>query len=329
VRNLIAILAIGSLGSSCYAQTPSFSHKDTLRFAADSSYSRAVARFGKELVFGTSKSGVVALNEQTGTTRTLEPAHRPDEFRDVAVRNGFVYMMTSGDNGLVLYRGSKAGGMVTSNEGIFFDDLSLNDQAVMILGDPVDGHFFLQLHTKDSIQSINWITNKPGEACYAASGTTAQFLPDDRYCFVSGGIDAARFHRFNWKTSGDYTVLDLPMVTGEGAGPFSVHFMDAEHGMIVGGNYTQPNDTTGTAVYTTDGGTTWQQAEAFPKGYRSCVTGNKKVQFVCGSNGIDYSTDGGKTWHFFDKGNFCALLLEKKYLYATTNRGYCIRYRLK
>jgi len=328
VRNSIAILVISSLSFFSQAQT-TFTAKDTLRFAADSSYSRAIARHGKNLVFGTSKNGVIWLEEETGRYAPIEPAERPNEFRDVVVSGKTVYSMTSGDLGHVKYfTSSKDTGTVEYKKGIFFDDIVVNPKVMIILGDPVEGHFFLPLYTKDSVQKI-LIPNKPNEACYAASGTTAQLLPKNHYCFVSGGIDAARFHVLSWKDTSDYRVVDLPMATGEGAGPFSVHFINGKQGIIVGGNYAKPNDTTGTAVFTSNGGATWQKAQIAPGGYRSCVTGNKKVQFACGSNGIDFSTDGGKTWHFFDKGNFCALLLEKNYLYATTNKGYCIRYQLR
>jgi hypothetical protein len=58
------------------------------------------------------------------------------------------------------------------------------------------------------------------------------------------------------------------------------------------------------------------------------VTGNDQFLVACGTNGIDYSLDGGAHWVKLDSGNFCALMLENNRLYATTNKGYCIVYQL-
>lgn len=320
----IALLLISTIG---FAQP--FLRKDTLRFAPDSSYARAVQRFGKQLVFGTSRNGVIALNEKKQRTKVLITPSPDGEFRDVAVVGKTVYGMVSGDNGWLYATGNT---VVAQNAGVFYDDLVLFGSTLYILGDPVDGIFFLRKIETTSIESANEalpaIPNKPNEACYAASGTTA--IQNGRfYCFVSGGTDAARFHRFDPANTYRpvYTAM-LPMVKGEGAGPFSVYFSDSLHGVCVGGNYLQPKDTSGTAVFTTDGGITWKHAHTAPGGYRSCVTGFGKVLFACGTTGIDFSTDGGIHWKPFDTGNFCALLAEKNTLYATTNKGTCIRYKL-
>jgi hypothetical protein len=259
VRNSIAILVISGCALFSRAQT-TFTAKDTLWFS-DNAYSRAIARQGDWLILATSKSNVVGLDEKTGLVMPIEISERPIEFRDVAVSGKTIYSMTAGDFGQVKYFiSSKDTGTVEYIEGVFFDDIAVNSKVTIILGDPVDGHFFLQAYTKDSVRQF-LIPNKPNEACYAASGTTAQLLPKNQYCFVSGGIDAARFHRLNWKDPADYKAVDVPMITGEGAGPFSVHFIDKKHGIIVGGNYTKPDDTTGTAVFTTDGGKTWQKSQ--------------------------------------------------------------------
>lgn len=306
-----------------------FTRKDTLRFAADSSYSRAILRYEGKLVFGTSKTGVISYDEQLHRPTTLIPPVPDGEFRDVIVYHKQLIAMVSGNNGLLFTPSDLH--PILNVPGVFFDDLATNGREFSVLGDPVDGHFFLGFYHSlaDSIviSSRLILQNVGDEACYAASGTTGLYLPNGDYCFVSGGKSAVRFHKVLGKF-GAFLYPDLPMAIGEGAGPFSVHFTDNRNGAIVGGNYTQPKDTSGTAVYTTDGGITWHPAETMPGGYRSCVTGRKGLLFACGSNGIDVSTDGGKHWKPFDSGNYCALLLEKKTLYATTNKGTCIRYSL-
>lgn len=330
MRNLISCFVL-IVSHSAFGQL--FTQKDTLRFAADSSYSRSITRLREDiLVIGTSKSGVILLNEETGSLSTIGAPHPDGEFRDLLVRDKkSIYAMISGDNGHVQRFYSLVKSPSIQNTGVFYDDLVLTRQGFIILGDPVDDHFFLryvQESGKHAETTLPKIASIPGEACYAGSGTTAQLVGKNDYCFVSGGGNAARFHRFSLKDTTTYFVKDLPMAKGDGAGPFSVCFTDSKNGAIVGGNYLQPNDTIGTAVYSIDGGKNWLPSTKQPRGYRCCVAGNSHLLFCAGSNGIDYSTDGGKTWHFFDKGYFCALLLEKNTLYATSNKGYCIRYKI-
>lgn len=313
------------ISSALPAQT--FSRKDTLRFAPDSSYSRAMIRCGKDLLFGTSKNGLIRLQERTGKITTVFPADTAGEFRDIVCYRNEVIGMISGNNGILTGKQ-----LYATVPGVFYDDLVLAGRDVIVLGDPVSGCFFLEaisLTHSGTASALPRIPAFPGEACYAASGTTAQLSDRHTYCFVSGGGSVSRFHCFSLRDTAAYFATDLPMVAGEGSGPFSLCFIDRQNGICVGGNYLQPAVREGTAAYTTDGGKTWSAAETLPRGYRSCVTGNKKWQFSCGTNGIDYSSDGGKTWNTFDQGNFCALLLERKTLYATTNKGYCIRYRIQ
>ncbi len=332
MRNLISIIVLTISSFTTFSQI--YTQKDSLRFAPDSSYSRAIMRFKKDqLIFGTSKSGVIHYNEETKQA-SLYLARNPNgEFRDVAMFGQNVCGMVSGDNGVIDETMNSSATAIVEDKGVFYDDLVRYKNGLILLGDPVNGHFFLKsapisLGSATYFIHLPTIENQPNEACYAASGTTAQLVGKSDYVFVSGGKESARFHRFDLRDSSTYFVRDLPMVKGDGAGPFSVCFTNATHGVVVGGNYLQPKDTSGTCVYTEDGGKTWLKAHVSPNGYRSCVTGTKKRLFSCGTTGIDFSTDGGKTWTKFDSGNYCALLLEKNRLYATTNKGICIRYTL-
>lgn len=334
MRNSISIIVLTISSFTAFSQI--YTQKDSLRFAPDSSYSRAIMRFkNDQLIFGTSKSGIIRYNEKTNYVSTVQFRDPNGEFRDlIVIGSNNICGMVSGENGVIVQNAKSCLVPSIQHEGVFYDDILVYKKFLVILGDPVNNHFFLKASSLD-VQlayelspQIPTIKNQPNEACYAASGTTAQLVGKSDYVFVSGGKESARFHRFDLKDSSTYFVRDLPMVKGEGAGPFSVCFTDKNHGVIVGGNYLQPKDTSGTCVYTEDGGKTWLKALVSPNGYRSCVTGSKKLLFSCGTTGIDFSTDGGKTWTKFDSGNYCALLLENNHLYATTNKGVCIRYAL-
>ena len=68
--------------------------------------------------------------------------------------------------------------------------------------------------------------------------------------------------------------------------------------VVVGGDYKKPDDPTGTAAFTTDGGKTWTAATTPPHGYRSSVTYDTptKTWITVGPNGTDISTDDGRNW---------------------------------
>jgi photosystem II stability/assembly factor-like uncharacterized protein len=103
-----------------------------------------------------------------------------------------------------------------------------------------------------------------------------------------------------------------PLASGnDSSGVFSLEFRDATHGVAVGGDYTRPEATQGTAAYSNDGGAHWIAAGKPPHGYRSAVAWDTehKVWIAAGTNGSDISYDDGKTWQWLDSGNWNALSL--------------------
>ncbi len=82
-------------------------------------------------------------------------------------------------------------------------------------------------------------------------------------------------------------------------------------GIAVGGDYTKPNDSTGTAAWSADSGRHWTASTTPPHGYRSTVQwfGPINAWITAGTNGSDISRDDGKTWQPLDNGNWNALSL--------------------
>ena len=129
----------------------------------------------------------------------------------------------------------------------------------------------------------------------------------------------------------DWTTIVLPLAGGaEAAGAFSVGYRVLESSpagifrkgettgyanvwrfVAVGGDYTKPNESKGTAVWSEDDGRHWTAAVAPPHGYRSSVQwrADLKVWITVGSNGSDVSRDEGRTWQKLDDGNWNALSL--------------------
>lgn len=104
---------------------------------------------------------------------------------------------------------------------------------------------------------------------------------------------------------------------GDGAGIFSLGYHEGDvpgYGytlLAVGGDYTKPNESAGTAAWTADGGMHWTASAKPPHGYRSAVAWDAaaKAWIAAGTNGTDISMDDGKTWYPLDNGNWNALSL--------------------
>jgi photosystem II stability/assembly factor-like uncharacterized protein len=188
----------------------------------------------------------------------------------------------------------------------FWDAILLNrfDKNGELLGDPVDGQFALW-ETED--QGITWKRTLHGgraalkdEGAFAASNS-ALFL-EERFAtgFVTGGPSGARILVSNGTSETDPFVADrLPLASGTAAsGAFSIKTRDACCWVAVGGTYTKPDDSDGTAAYTQDGGKTWHAVQTPPEGYRSSVAYDaaSKTWITVGPNGTDISTDDGKNW---------------------------------
>jgi hypothetical protein len=88
-----------------------------------------------------------------------------------------------------------------------------------------------------------------------------------------------------------------------------MNLRDWRHWIAVGGDYTKPNESAGTAAWSSNGGSTWTASTTPPHGYRSTVQWSEslKLWITAGTNGSDISRDDGRTWQLLDNGNWNAL----------------------
>ncbi len=172
----------------------------------------------------------------------------------------------------------------------------------------------------------SWIRSRNGfslqsdpkrSGAFAASNTSLVRLDHWEWIGI-GGKDGSFVYRglsdpnlpvfdgFNWWK------VSVPLVGGtDSSGVFSVAFAGRLQGVAVGGDYTKPKDSGGTAAWSADGGKTWTAASKMPHGFRSAVAwdAEAKAWIAAGTNGSDISYDDGKTWTSLDDGTWNALSL--------------------
>jgi photosystem II stability/assembly factor-like uncharacterized protein len=227
-------------------------------------------------------------------------------FRSVAT-NGTDYFMLSIGHPALLFKSTNTTQPVykEEHEKVFYDSMKFFDtQNGIAMGDPTEDCLSIIL-TKDGGNTWHKIPCEKlpkvaeGEAAFAASNTNIKVLGTTAW-IVTGGAKARVFKTTDLGNT--WEVFDTPIVQGEGAqGIYSVDFADENHGILIGGDYSKPNENKANKAITKDGGKTWiLVADRQNPNYKSCVqyvpnTDGKEV-FAVGKTGISYSNDGGITW---------------------------------
>jgi hypothetical protein len=188
----------------------------------------------------------------------------------------------------------------------------------VLVGDPVNARF----ETNVMILGKGWFEDAGGcqalkeEAAFAASNSSIFVFGSRRYILGTGGKAGANVLisplMFNTDGSEACRRVVVPITGGtQSSGVFSVNFRDLKHGVIVGGDYTKPNESGGTAAWISDGGLHWTASAKPPHGFRSAVAWSEELKpwIAAGTNGSDISYDDGKTWTPLDDSNWNALSL--------------------
>ncbi len=312
---------------SCCRYRPILWGYPQYKYAADSTYSRAITSDAKCLYIGNSDGFIYRINLKKSKTKriTIQPIA---EIRDMAVTGKKTLVaMQSNDSSVILnLKNKKAQFQSLSDQAIFFDGMDILPTGTgFLMGDPVDGFFTLY---KTTDFGLNWSVISPklaaedGEAGFAASGSTVRCLNDSTFTFVSGGMKSRFFKTENSGKTWQITTLNYPK--SNGSGPFSLCFINEKEAVIVGGDYTQPNISENTSFYTADGGLTWLPSEKPTLGYRSCVIFCEGNLYACGPTGIDISQDHGKNWETLtlaEGKNYFALHEKNGTIYATIPNG--------
>ena len=236
--------------------------------------------------------------------------------------------------------GAELGRMVFTNPDAdgFWDSLQFDGTRFgVILGDPVQGSFTMFVTYDGGGQWTRQVnsclrTMDPKQGAFAASNQSLAIVPlqdansapgtgtNHQIWFgTSGGwlygfqlapLELISAPSGNSAANGCVHIRALPNGSKDSAGIFAVAFHDTISGVVVGGDYTQPQMGTSTAAFTTDG-LHWQTALQPPAGYRSTVAWNStdSTWIAAGSSGSDISRDNGNRWQPLDHNNWNAISL--------------------
>ncbi len=305
--------------ASTFALCPATAHAQWVRqtIRTDAGF-RGLSVVSPTVAWVGGTKGAVGRTTDGGRTWSLLTVPDADklDFRDVeAFSDDVAYLLSAGPGpDSRIYKttdGGKTFALQFKNadpDG-FFDALAFwDDKNGLALGDPVKGRFQL-IATDDGgatwkpLPADDLPAALPKEGCFAASGTCliAHGARDAWFC--TGGAKAARvFHSTDRGRT--WTVADTPVAAGvESAGGFSLAFRDAQHGILVGGDYRKPNAAGATVAVTADGGKTWTAADkSLP--FCSAVVWTKGRWIAVGASGSHVSEDDGKTWKRLDNENY-------------------------
>ena len=332
--NLMSVLKVISLllfFSGVYSQENKYTRKNKtakiIQYTSDDCYSRSIVFRDSIIYTGNSNGTLFSTNLRNEYSKNFLKNKKFEEVRDIEFSNDFLFGMQSGTFGLLAkVDTSKFIEFIAPSTsiwiGTFLDGMDFYGKTGFIMGDPKDGFFSL---FKSENGGNTWtpcegkVECYEGEAAFAASGTSVHVMNDSTFIFVSGG-KKSRFFKSTDKGK-TWKITSLPYMTSESSGAFSICMISDQIGVVVGGDYANPDLCLNTCFYTDDGGEFWINAEEQTRGYRSCVIEVNGVFYACGTSGIDYSIDNGVSWRSFSNGNYFSMCTDNQSLYATIPNG--------
>jgi photosystem II stability/assembly factor-like uncharacterized protein len=270
------------------------------------------------IVWASGSNGVILRSVNDGKTwKQLAVAGGGGlDFRDIEAFDADVaYVLSSGEGDKSrIYKttdGGKRWKLQYSDQrvGFFLDALACSSRTHCVaLSDPVGGKF-LVLNTDDGehwseLPRDGMPRALPQEGAFAASGT-AIALCEGGITFGTGGPKARIFHSAD--SGRTWGVVEAPISGGNASsGIFSIA-CDGSTLVAVGGDYQEPARRDRVAMYSEDGGETWQLAAQQPGGYRSAVGSFDGNYAAVGPSGTDVSKDHGVHWQHTDQLNLNAV----------------------
>ncbi len=285
----------------------------------DSISIRAIEVMENSLAFAANNGVFGAVNLSTNTVRlnTISYEGKRPHFRSVAHTNSDFFMLSI-ENPTLLYKTGDSGKMELVykeyGENVFYDAMTFwNNKEGIAVGDSNNGCISI-LITRDGGKSWSRTNceNLPqaleGEGAFAASNTNVVIKGNKTWIATTNGrVYYSENKGYSW------VVYSTPIVSEKPTqGIYTLDFYDENIGVVFGGDYTMPNETTRNKAITIDGGKTWKLlADGKEPGYKSCVqfvpNSNGNGIVAIGFTGISYSSDRGEHWKNISKESFYTL----------------------
>lgn len=332
MKRFLTLFFIAMLSISCKKEyqprTITDIHIDT--YAKDSSSIRAIKAVSKASMFYADSNGNISKTKDGGETWETRKIVYNDSiiphFRSIAVVNDTVFALSVANPALLYKVYNNTTKLVYKEEDpkVFYDAMHFfpDGKSAIAVGDPTEDCPSIII-TSDGGNTWCKIACKElprfedGEAFFAASNTNIKVLGNTVW-IVSGGKKARVLKSLDKGKT--WEVYDTPIVQGNGPqGIYSVDFYDELNGIVIGGDYTNPEANKANKAITKDGGKTWIiVADNQEPGYKSCVqyipsTEGKEVIAV-GKTGISFSNDGGVHWKKISDESFYTIQFVDKHM---------------
>ena len=308
---------------------------------------QAVSAVDEHVVWVSGHEGVVLRSLDGGHSWDRRRVQSLDslEFRDV---HGFdadrAVILSSGPGARSrIYRTDDGGrswslNWVNGEPGGFYDCLDFwDDRPGLAYGNAVGGELRVLL-TEDggvtwSIVSADRLPAAlDGEGGFAASGTCVRTGVDGRGWIATGAGTRSRILRTR-DFGASWDSADLPIVAGEGAGAFTVVFLDVDRGIVLGGDLRAPDEESVNVAVTADGGATWSRGVSPP--FSGAVYGTallrsgRGVVMAVGPGGLALSEDVARSWRALDDRGFWAVGSAGGTAWAVGTAGRIVRVTLE
>lgn len=345
--NRLIVFCLILIFSSCKSETDAenkMQQKGTKDFSSveiqtileeDSLSIRAIEIIGNNLAFAANKGtfGMYNFGDNTWRTNTQKYDSLVPEYRAVAATDDDFFMLSVGSPAL-LYKTGDSGAMELvykeENEKAFYDAMAFwNNKEGIAIGDPTNNCISIII-TRDGGKTWKKLSCDllpeviEGEAAFAASNSNIAIKGDNTW-ILSGGMTSRVY--FSPDKGETWEVFDTPLLDGKATtGGYTMDFYDENFGIILGGDYTNPEGKIGNKAITTDGGKTWELiAEGQEPGYKSSVrfmpnTGGEKI-IATGFSGISISKDSGETWEELSNEGFYTLRFKNDSVAYAAGKG--------
>jgi photosystem II stability/assembly factor-like uncharacterized protein len=202
------------------------------------------------------------------------------------------------------------------HKDVFYDAMTFwNDEEGIAMGDPIGGCLSVIItrdggRTWKKVSCSDLPATAEGEAAFAASNANIAVKGEETW-IITGGAKSRVFYSPNKGET--WEVFDTPLEQGKATtGAYALDFYDARQGVMIGGDYTAPEENRANKARTTDGGRTWELfSVGKDPGYKSSiryVPGSEgREMLAVGFTGISYSSNAGETWKELSEEGFYTL----------------------